>query len=145
MLTDLFAICSPEKKDEMHLTPFLGTVQLRPSFKYLDKIDEKHKQATKKVSDEENKEQIAKQKAESEQKAKALQVWIYHPTSMLRLRLFPLSKSTSILSDIELFLINSRCKSEAQPTQKHGAGLDPTVLALPKKRTGPSWTTLMLM
>ena len=60
----------------MHLTPFHGTVQLRPSFKYLDKIDEKHKQATKKVSDEENKEMIARQKAESEQKAKALQVWI---------------------------------------------------------------------
>lgn len=80
MLKDLFAICSAEKNiDEMHLTPFLGTVQLRPSFKYLDKIDEKHKQATKKVSDEENKEQIAKQKAESEQKAKALQVWLYHP------------------------------------------------------------------
>lgn len=68
----------PLKKmiDEMHLTPFYGTVQLRPSFKYLDKIDEKHKQATKKVSDEENKEIIAKQKAESEQKAKALQVRI---------------------------------------------------------------------
>ncbi|KAF9381126.1 hypothetical protein CPB97_007941 [Podila verticillata] len=64
------------RNDEMHLTPFLGTVQLRPSFKYLDKIDEKHKQATKKVSDEENKEQIAKQKAESEQKAKALQVQV---------------------------------------------------------------------
>ncbi|KAG0029657.1 DNA-directed RNA polymerase III subunit RPC5 [Podila clonocystis] len=64
------------RNDEMHLTPFHGTVQLRPSFKYLDKIDEKHKQATKKVSDEENKEMIAKQKAESEQKAKALQVQV---------------------------------------------------------------------
>jgi hypothetical protein len=62
----------------MHLTPFHGVVQLRPSFKYLDKIDEKHRQATKKVSDEENKEILAKQKAELEQKAKALQV---HSTS----------------------------------------------------------------
>lgn len=60
--------------DEMHLTPFHGAVQLRPSFKYLDKIDEKHKQANKKVNDEENKELLAKQKAEQEQKAKALQV-----------------------------------------------------------------------
>ncbi|KAG0091610.1 DNA-directed RNA polymerase III subunit RPC5 [Podila epicladia] len=64
------------RNDEMHLTPFHGTVQLRPSFKYLDKIDEKHKQANKKVSDEENKEMIARQKAESEQKAKALQVQV---------------------------------------------------------------------
>ncbi|KAG0354276.1 DNA-directed RNA polymerase III subunit RPC5 [Podila minutissima] len=64
------------RNDEMHLTPFHGTVQLRPSFKYLDKIDEKHKQATKKVSDEENKEMIARLKAESEQKAKALQVQV---------------------------------------------------------------------
>lgn len=58
----------------MHLTPFYGVVQLRPSFKYLDKIDEKHRQATRKVNDEENKEVVAKQKAEMEQKAKALQV-----------------------------------------------------------------------
>ncbi|KAG0052984.1 DNA-directed RNA polymerase III subunit RPC5 [Gryganskiella cystojenkinii] len=62
--------------DELHLTPFHGTVQLRPSFKYLDKIDEKRKQATRKVSDEENKELLAKQKAEQEQKAKALQVQV---------------------------------------------------------------------
>jgi hypothetical protein len=58
----------------MHLTPFHGAVQLRPSFRYLDKIDEKHKQANKKVNDEENKEILAKLKAEQEQKAKALQV-----------------------------------------------------------------------
>jgi len=58
----------------MHLTPIHGTVQLRPSFKYLDKIDEKKKQAAKKVNDEENKEVLAKQKAELEQKARALQV-----------------------------------------------------------------------
>ncbi|KAF8938443.1 Sin-like protein conserved region-domain-containing protein [Dissophora ornata] len=64
------------RNDEMHLTPFHGTVQLRPSFKYLDKIDEKHKQANKKVSDEENKEILARQKAEQEQKAKALQVQV---------------------------------------------------------------------
>ncbi|KAG0366212.1 Sin-like protein conserved region-domain-containing protein [Gamsiella multidivaricata] len=64
------------RNDEMHLTPFHGAVQLRPSFKYLDKIDEKHKQANKKVSDEENKEMLAKQKAEQEQKAKALQVQV---------------------------------------------------------------------
>ncbi|KAF9926685.1 DNA-directed RNA polymerase III subunit RPC5 [Linnemannia zychae] len=61
------------RNDEMHLTPIHGTVQLRPSFKYLDKIDEKKKQASKKISDEENKEQIAKQTAEQEQKARALQ------------------------------------------------------------------------
>lgn len=58
----------------MHLTPIHGAVQLRPSFKYLDKIDEKKKQASKKISDEENKELLAKQKAEQEQKARALQV-----------------------------------------------------------------------
>ncbi|KAF9959386.1 DNA-directed RNA polymerase III subunit RPC5 [Mortierella alpina] len=68
------------RNDEMHLTPFHGAVQLRPSFKYLDKIDEKHKQANKKVSDEENKELIAKQKAEQEQKAKALQVQVRSAT-----------------------------------------------------------------
>ncbi|KAK3832833.1 MAG: Sin-like protein conserved region-domain-containing protein [Linnemannia gamsii] len=51
-----------------------NAVQLRPSFKYLDKIDEKKKQASKKISDEENKELLAKQKAEQEQKARALQV-----------------------------------------------------------------------
>jgi hypothetical protein len=60
--------------DELHLTPFHGAVQLRPSFKYLDKIDDKKKQATRKVTDEDNKEMLAKQKAEQEQKAKALQV-----------------------------------------------------------------------
>ncbi|KAG0243530.1 Sin-like protein conserved region-domain-containing protein [Mortierella sp. GBAus27b] len=64
------------RNDEMHLTPIHGVVQLRPSFKYLDKIDEKKKQATKKVTDEENKEELAKQKAELEQKAKALQVQV---------------------------------------------------------------------
>ncbi|KAF9179410.1 DNA-directed RNA polymerase III subunit RPC5 [Haplosporangium sp. Z 767] len=64
------------RNDELHLTPLHGAVQLRPSFKYLDKIDEKHKQANKKVNDEENKELIAKQKAELEQKAKAVQVQV---------------------------------------------------------------------
>ncbi|KAF9103868.1 DNA-directed RNA polymerase III subunit RPC5 [Mortierella sp. GBA35] len=64
------------RNDEMHLTPIHGAVQLRPSFKYLDKIDEKKKQASKKVSDEENKEMLAKQKAEQEQKARALQVQV---------------------------------------------------------------------
>ncbi|KAF9585507.1 DNA-directed RNA polymerase III subunit RPC5, partial [Lunasporangiospora selenospora] len=63
------------RNDELHLTPLHGTVQLRPSFKYLDKIDEKRKQANKKVNDE-NKEILAKQKADQEQKAKALQVQI---------------------------------------------------------------------
>ncbi|KAF8931085.1 hypothetical protein BGZ47_000249 [Haplosporangium gracile] len=64
------------RNDEMHLTPVYGAVQLRPSFKYLDKIDEKKKQASKKISDEENKELLAKQKAEQEQKARALQVQV---------------------------------------------------------------------
>ncbi|KAI1302437.1 DNA-directed RNA polymerase III subunit RPC5 [Mortierella claussenii] len=64
------------RNDEMHLTPFHGAVQLRPSFKYLDKIDEKHKQANKKVSDEENKDILAKQNADQQQKAKALQVQV---------------------------------------------------------------------
>ncbi|KAF9908589.1 DNA-directed RNA polymerase III subunit RPC5 [Linnemannia zychae] len=64
------------RNDEMHLTPIHGAVQLRPSFKYLDKIDEKKKQASKKISDEENKELLAKQKAEQEQKARALQVQV---------------------------------------------------------------------
>ncbi|KAF9918070.1 DNA-directed RNA polymerase III subunit RPC5 [Lobosporangium transversale] len=68
------------RNDEMHLTPFHGAVQLRPSFKYLDKIDEKHKQANKKVSDEENKELLAKQKVEQDQKAKALQVQVRSAT-----------------------------------------------------------------
>ncbi|KAF9155512.1 DNA-directed RNA polymerase III subunit RPC5 [Linnemannia schmuckeri] len=64
------------RNDEIHLTPIHGAVQLRPSFKYLDKIDEKKKQASKKISDEENKELLAKQKAEQEQKARALQVQV---------------------------------------------------------------------
>lgn len=73
-----FCIDSPPTQlhdlDELHLTPFHGAVQLRPSFKYLDKIDEKKKQATRKVSDEDNKEMQAKAKAEDAAKAKALQV-----------------------------------------------------------------------
>jgi hypothetical protein len=37
----------------MHFTPLEGIVQLRPSFNYLDSIDEKTKAAAKRVEDEE--------------------------------------------------------------------------------------------
>ncbi|RUS29318.1 Sin-like protein conserved region-domain-containing protein [Jimgerdemannia flammicorona] len=62
------------KDNELHLTPVRSTVQLRPSLKYLDKIDEKTKAANKKASDEDNKEERAKKTAEAENKAKAVQI-----------------------------------------------------------------------
>ncbi|KAG0268822.1 hypothetical protein DFQ27_005609 [Actinomortierella ambigua] len=64
------------RNDELHLTPIHGSVQLRPSFKYLDKIDEKQKQANRKVNDEADREHTARIQAESEAKAKAVQVQV---------------------------------------------------------------------
>ncbi|KAG0241243.1 DNA-directed RNA polymerase III subunit RPC5 [Actinomortierella wolfii] len=64
------------RNDELHLTPIHGTVQLRPSFKYLDKIDEKQKQANRKVNDEADREHTARIQAEQEAKAKAVQVQV---------------------------------------------------------------------
>ncbi|KAF9977824.1 DNA-directed RNA polymerase III subunit RPC5 [Actinomortierella ambigua] len=64
------------RNDELHLTPIHGSVQLRPSFKYLDKIDEKQKQASRKVNDEADREHTARLQAESEAKAKAVQVQV---------------------------------------------------------------------
>ncbi|KAJ1674899.1 hypothetical protein EV182_002335 [Spiromyces aspiralis] len=56
---------------ELHLTPVKDSLQLRPSLKYLDKIDEKIKAATLPDEDEaEEEEEVAKPKA------KAIQVQI---------------------------------------------------------------------
>lgn len=61
----------------IHLNPVHGgTVQLRPSFHYLDRIDEKQKAASRKVHDEENKEDVQRKQQEQELKAKAIQVQI---------------------------------------------------------------------
>lgn len=92
--------------DELHLTPFHGAVQLRPSFKYLDKIDEKKKQATRKVSDEDNKEMQAKAKAEDAAKAKALQVTPQLNTGFGRLGLLNLCNDAKMMLTLAIL----RCK-----------------------------------
>lgn len=43
--------------EELHLTPINTTVQLRPGFKYIDKIDEKWKAANKRIQDVEKLEE----------------------------------------------------------------------------------------
>ena len=58
---------------ELHLTPVHSTVQMRPAFKYIDKIDEKFKAANKRIQDVEKEEDETKKKAESG-KAQTLQV-----------------------------------------------------------------------
>ncbi|KAI9487047.1 MAG: DNA-directed RNA polymerase III subunit Rpc5 [Benjaminiella poitrasii] len=51
------------RDDELHITPINTTVQLRPGFKYIDKIDEKWKAANKRIQDVEKQEE-KKQNAE---------------------------------------------------------------------------------
>lgn len=46
--------------EELHLTPINTTVQLRPGFKYIDKIDEKWKAANKRIQDVEKQEEKKK-------------------------------------------------------------------------------------
>lgn len=48
------------RKEELHLTPISTTVQLRPGFKYIDKIDEKWKAANKRIQDVEKQEEKKK-------------------------------------------------------------------------------------
>jgi DNA replication protein DnaD len=47
-------------QDELHITPISTTVQLRPGFKYIDKIDEKWKAANKRIQDVEKQEEKKK-------------------------------------------------------------------------------------
>lgn len=46
--------------EELHITPINTTVQLRPGFKYIDKIDEKWKAANKRIQDVEKQEEKKK-------------------------------------------------------------------------------------
>ncbi|CAO3625376.1 unnamed protein product [Mucor hiemalis] len=48
------------RDEELHLTPINTTVQLRPGFKYIDKIDEKWKAANKRIQDVEKQEEKKK-------------------------------------------------------------------------------------
>ncbi|KAI8083939.1 DNA-directed RNA polymerase III subunit Rpc5 [Thamnidium elegans] len=57
---------------ELHLTPINTTVQLRPGFKYIDKIDEKWKAANKRIQDVEKQEE--KKKGVDPNTAQTLQV-----------------------------------------------------------------------
>ncbi|CEP08103.1 hypothetical protein [Parasitella parasitica] len=45
------------RDEELHLTPVNTTIQLRPGFKYIDKIDEKWKAANKRIQDVEKQEE----------------------------------------------------------------------------------------
>ncbi|KAI8644531.1 DNA-directed RNA polymerase III subunit Rpc5 [Parasitella parasitica] len=45
------------RNEELHLTPINTTIQLRPGFKYIDKIDEKWKAANKRIQDVEKLEE----------------------------------------------------------------------------------------
>ncbi|KAG1141661.1 hypothetical protein G6F37_008590 [Rhizopus arrhizus] len=57
---------------ELHLTPISTVVQLRPGFKYIDKIDEKWKAANKRIQDVEKQEE--KKKVTEPGQAQAVQV-----------------------------------------------------------------------
>ncbi|KAI9495647.1 DNA-directed RNA polymerase III subunit Rpc5 [Zychaea mexicana] len=59
---------------ELHLTPVRGTIQMRPAFKYIDKIDEKFKAANKRIQESEKDEEETKKKAAEAGKAQTLQV-----------------------------------------------------------------------
>lgn len=48
------------RDEELHLTPLNSTVQLRPGFKYIDKMDEKWKAANKRIQDVEKQEEKKK-------------------------------------------------------------------------------------
>ncbi|KAG2199588.1 hypothetical protein INT47_012188 [Mucor saturninus] len=60
------------RDEELHLTPINTTVQLRPGFKYIDKIDEKWKAANKRIQDVEKLEE--KKKGVEANTAQTLQV-----------------------------------------------------------------------
>ncbi|ORY93190.1 DNA-directed RNA polymerase III subunit Rpc5 [Syncephalastrum racemosum] len=57
----------------LHLTPVRSTVQMRPAFKYIDKMDEKYKAANKRIQDAEKMEDEKIGKQENT-KAQAIQV-----------------------------------------------------------------------
>ncbi|KAI9320153.1 DNA-directed RNA polymerase III subunit Rpc5 [Dichotomocladium elegans] len=59
----------------LHLTPVRSIIQMRPAFKYIDKIDEKFKAANKRIQDAE-KEEAATKPDPSTSKAQALQVTV---------------------------------------------------------------------
>ncbi|KAL0092037.1 DNA-directed RNA polymerase III subunit Rpc5 [Phycomyces blakesleeanus] len=61
------------RQDELHVTPLHSIVQLRPGFKYIDKIDEKLKAANKRIQDQEKLEETKKPVVENNQ-AQAVQV-----------------------------------------------------------------------
>lgn len=58
--------------EQLHLTPINTTVQLRPGFKYIDKIDEKWKEANKRIQDVEKEQE--KKRQVSANTAQAVQV-----------------------------------------------------------------------
>lgn len=58
--------------EELHLTPINTTIQLRPGFKYIDKIDEKWKAANKRIQDVEKLEE--KKRGTDPNTAQTLQV-----------------------------------------------------------------------
>ncbi|KAI8079691.1 DNA-directed RNA polymerase III subunit Rpc5 [Gilbertella persicaria] len=60
------------RNEELHVTPISTTVQLRPGFKYIDKIDEKWKAANKRIQDVEKQEE--KKRNTDPEKAQTLQV-----------------------------------------------------------------------
>ncbi|KAI7863361.1 Sin-like protein conserved region-domain-containing protein [Spinellus fusiger] len=45
------------RQDELHVTPIHSVVQMRPGFKYIDKIDDKLKAANKRIQDQEKLEE----------------------------------------------------------------------------------------
>ncbi|KAI8354019.1 Sin-like protein conserved region-domain-containing protein [Blakeslea trispora] len=67
------------RNDELHITPINTTVQLRPGFKYIDKIDEKWKAANKRIQDVEKQEE--KKKNTDPNTAQALQVSVKNAES----------------------------------------------------------------
>ncbi|KAL7320917.1 hypothetical protein PS15m_000754 [Mucor circinelloides] len=60
------------RDEELHLTPINTTIQLRPGFKYIDKIDEKWKAANKRIQDVEKLEE--KKRGTDPNTAQTLQV-----------------------------------------------------------------------
>ncbi|KAG1440069.1 hypothetical protein G6F56_012057 [Rhizopus delemar] len=60
------------RNQELHLTPINTTVQLRPGFKYIDKIDDKWKAANKRIQDVEKQEE--KKKVAETNQAQSVQV-----------------------------------------------------------------------
>ncbi|KAI8366938.1 DNA-directed RNA polymerase III subunit Rpc5 [Choanephora cucurbitarum] len=67
------------RNNELHMTPMTTTVQMRPGFKYIDKIDEKWKAANKRIQDVEKQEE--KKKNTDPNTAQALQVSVKNAES----------------------------------------------------------------